>query len=75
MKEYIFTELGFFTVSQCEKLKQQLEGKTFMKFKIKWSNQAGNCTLIIATDYDETEQEIKNFFLSFALYQLAMLIK
>lgn len=74
MKEYVFNELGYFTVSQCEKLKEKLDGKTFMNFKIGYSNQAGNCTLIISTDYQETEQEIKAFFLSCVVSSLANLL-
>lgn len=67
MKEYVFSELGYFTETTCKRIKNAIEGKTFMNFKISWSNCAGNCTLIIATDYEETEQEIKNFFLACAL--------
>lgn len=71
MKEYVFNELGYFMESECEAIRLKLQLKTFMCFKIGWSNQAGNCTLIIATDYDGTEQEIKSFFLHYALASLA----
>lgn len=64
MKEYVFSELGYFTTSQCEEVKAKFDGKTFMNFKIGYSNQAGNCTLIVSTDYQDTEQEIKAFFLN-----------
>ena len=36
-------------------LKAKFDGKTFMNFKIGYSNQAGNCTLIVSTDYQDTE--------------------
>lgn len=71
MKEYIFDELGYFTVSVCEQLKKLMDGKTFMNFKVGYSNQAGNCTLIVETDYDDTEENIKGHFLSYALWVLA----
>lgn len=67
MREYIFTELGYFTEGECKAIKENLQGKTYMNFDITWSNRAGNCTLIVKTDYDDTESEIKNFFLGFAL--------
>jgi hypothetical protein len=70
MNEYVFTELGYFTETTCKKLQVALEGSTYMKFKISWSNRAGNCTLIVSTDYEETEQEIKNIFLAYALQHL-----
>ena len=63
MKEYVFTELGFFTQKNCERIKNAMEGRTYMHFHISWSNCAGNCTLIVATDYNETEEHIKQLFL------------
>ena len=73
MKEIIFNELGYFTENAMKKLKNAMEGKTFMNFKISWSNLAGNCTLVVSTDYDETVEEIKNFFLASALTTLLTL--
>lgn len=71
MKEYVFTELGYFSPDTCKKIKKAMEGKTFMNFKVRYSNQAGNCTLIICTDYEESEEYIKNFFLACALCHIA----
>lgn len=67
MKEYAFTELGYFTQQTCEKVKKAMEGRTYMNFKVGYSNCAGNCTLIIATDHEDTEEHIKNFFLACCL--------
>ena len=69
-KEYVFTELGFFGERECEAIKEAMQGKTYMNFNVKWSNFAGNCTLIICTDYEDTESKIKNFFLHCALGQI-----
>lgn len=66
-KEYIFDELGYFAERECQALKDCLQGFSYMDFDIKWSNFAGNCTLIVATDYEAEEKEIKNFFLYCAL--------
>ena len=70
MKEYVFNELGFFSEGQLEDLKEAFDGKTYMNFKIGYSNCAGNCTLIVSTDFEGTEEEIKNFFLSCAVSSL-----
>lgn len=71
MKEYIFTELGYFTEKECENIKNALDGKTYMNFSITWSNCAGNCTLIVRTNYEDTEENIKRFFFHVALSELA----
>lgn len=71
MKEYIFTELGYFTEKGCENIKNALDGKTYMNFSITWSNCAGNCTLIVRTNYEDTEENIKRLFFHVALSELA----
>ena len=71
MKEYIFPELGYFTANSIEGIKKAMQGKTFMNFEVKASNYAGNYTLIVRTDYDASEEEIKGMFLGAALEQLA----
>lgn len=67
MKEYTFSELGYFTASSIAGIKKAMQGKTYMNFDITASNYAGNHTLIIRTDYDASEAEIKAMFLSVAL--------
>lgn len=67
MREYTFEELGYFSERECEAIKEQLQGYSYMNFDIAWSNCAGNCTLIVRTSYEDTEKEIKNFFLHCAL--------
>ncbi len=71
IREYAFTELGYFTEQTCEKIKKVMDDKTFMNFRVSWSNFAGNCTLIICTDYEDTEENIKSFFLHVALAHIA----
>lgn len=79
MKEYYFTELGYFFESELKEIKEIMEDKTFMRFKISWSNSAGNCILIIKTDYydkdisyEENEKDIKEFFLHCMISALAI---
>ena len=42
MKEYSFSELGYLSARDCEALATALNGKSFMDFKISYSNWAGN---------------------------------
>lgn len=64
MKEYILSELGFRTVSECRKITDVMEGKTFMKFHVSFSSVCGNCMVIISTNYNAEESYIKQFFIS-----------
>lgn len=73
MKEYWLDSLGLFTKSQCESIKAQLEGKTYMKFHIIYDNYAGNCHIGFTTDYEDSEVNIKKFFLHCVLSELAKL--
>ncbi len=41
IREYAFTELGYFTEQTCEKIKKVMDDKTFMNFRVSWSNFAG----------------------------------
>ena len=66
-KEYTFEELGYFAERECKAIKDSLQGYSYMNFDISWSNWAGNCTLLVATDYEAEEKEIKDFFLHCAL--------
>ena len=64
---------GYFSKDVCEKLKEKLSGQTYMNFQIGYSNCAGNCTLMISTNYpDTTEEELHDMFLHFVLNMLAM---
>lgn len=76
IREYAFTELGYFSERDCEAIREKCEG-TFMNIKVSWSNHAGNCTLIICSDYgtddmsyEESEKEVKTMFLHKALSAL-----
>lgn len=65
--QVIFEELGYFLPAECEAIKKELEGYSYMNFKIGWSNYCGNCTLIVRTGYETTQEELKTFFLHCAL--------
>lgn len=75
MKEYWFNELGYFTKETVENIKKNLDGATYMKFKVIYNNCCGNYRLGICTDSEESEQEIKNFFLACALTYFSLLAR
>jgi hypothetical protein len=70
IREYAFPELGYFTEDTCERIKATMDNRTYMNFRVSWSNHAGNCTLMIYTDYEDTEEHIKQFFLYAALCEI-----
>ena len=79
MKEYSFSELGYLSARDCEALATALNGKSFMNFKVSYSNYAGNCTLIVAvgtiTAEQYSEAEIRSMFLHVAFTTLAEFIR
>ena len=79
MKEYSFSELGYLSARDCEALATALNGKSFMNFKVSYSNWTGNCTLIVAVDTtiaeQHTEAEIRSMFMHVAFTTLAELIR
>lgn len=49
-----------------------MQGKSFLDFKISYSNNAGNCTLIVRSDNPGyTSQELKNMFVYCCISALA----
>lgn len=79
MKEYSFSELRYLSARDCEALATALNGKSFMNFKVSYSNYAGNCTLIVAVNDTTAEQyneaEIRSMFLHVAFTTLAEFIR
>lgn len=73
MKQVVFNELGYFTESQIEAIKDELDMASYMSFNVSSSNCAGNRTLIVSTDYEAGEEEIKNMFLHCALSSICRL--
>lgn len=62
--------LGYFTKEEIDGIKQNFEGKTYMKFHISASNNAGNYILTVGTDYTDDGREIGDFFMHCALAKL-----
>ena len=63
---------GYFSMQDCEKLKEKLSGKTYMQFEISYSNYAGNCNLIVSTSREDTDKkELLEMFVWYALSELA----
>lgn len=65
MEIYLGNELGNLCVDDCKSIKSIMDDATFYKFKVSWSNYAGNCQMIVKTDYPaESEDEVKRMFVS-----------
>lgn len=73
MGEYVFSELGYFTEKQCHAIKDVMQGETYMHFDIAWSNHAGNCTLIVRSNYETNPRKIQELFLHCVLGQILKL--
>lgn len=79
MAEHIFKELGYLSVSTCEEIKEAMQGKTFLDFRVDFTNQAGNCTLVVRNGADSladgstvTEKELTETFMSGLAVELAL---
>ena len=63
---------GYYTESQCKAIEEKMNGQTFYNFQLAHSNCAGNCSLIVRSDYPElTPEELKENFVYAALGTLA----
>ena len=67
-----FPELGYFSENDIRNLKKIMDGKTYYNFFVAWSNDAGNCTLVVyASGNFDDAKEIRSTFLNCALCELA----
>lgn len=65
---------GYFLESQCLKIKEKMQGKSFLNFDIAYSNQAGNCKLIVRSkNSNYSEIELKEMFIYCCISELAEL--
>ena len=63
---------GYFTKDQCEQIIKKMQGKSFFDFKISYSNNAGDCTLIVKSNMTGyTSQELKDMFIYCCIGELA----
>lgn len=73
---FLGNDLGYLCESDCKAIKDKLEGRSFYSFMIDWSNNAGNCQLIIGTDYpDAKEEEVKSMFFNVLASEFADMAK
>jgi len=72
MTAITLSELGYFSDNEVARIKEKLQGKSFMKFEIS-SGGIGtmNQVLTVTTDRPDTsEEELKGMFLHMALSEL-----
>lgn len=63
---------GYFTKDQCEQIIKKMQGKSFFDFKISYSNNAGDCTLIVRSNmHGYTSQELKDMFIYCCISELS----
>lgn len=63
---------SYYTERQCKKVKEKLQGKTFFDFDITYSNDAGNCSLIVRSNITGyTPEELKEMFIFCCISELA----
>lgn len=63
---------GYFTQYQCEQIIKKMQGKSFLRFEISYSNNAGDCTLIVRSNTPGyMPQELKNMFIYCCIGELA----
>ena len=63
---------GYFTKEQCEQIIKKMQGKSLLRFEISYSNNAGDCTLIVRSNTPGyTSQELKKIFIYCCISELA----
>ena len=64
MEIYLGNELGNLSEQDCKAIKSIMDGMSYYRFNVSWSNYAGNCQLIVETDYPETDgNAVRKMFL------------
>ncbi len=64
MEIYLGNELGNLSEQDCKAIKSIMDGMSYYRFNVGWSNYAGNCQLIVKTDYpDADEDAVRSMFL------------
>ena len=65
---------GYFSVNQCERIKEIMQGKTFFKFNIEFGGcGTQNQTIIVSSQNENyTAEELKEMFIYACLKELAM---
>lgn len=64
---------GLYSVKQCKKIKELLQGKTFFNFDIQYGGYGEqNQSIIVCSDNDDyTSEELKEMFIYFCLTELS----
>jgi len=58
---------GYFSTRQCGKIKEKLQGKTYMNFNIECGGVAGNNEIVVTSNYDGTNEDLKEMFIHYVL--------
>lgn len=67
-----YTLPGYYSTKDAQRIKDRMNGKTYMNFKVEFGGVAGNNEIIVMTDReDTTETELQEMFVSYALTNIA----
>ena len=58
---------GYFSNNQVERIKQKLQGKTYMNFNVEYGGIADNNTIIVTSDEAESDEDLKEFVIFYIL--------
>ena len=62
---------GYFNNKQCERIKEKVQGKTYLNFNVEYGGIAGNNTMIITSNIEGcSDKELETMFIFYALNQI-----
>jgi hypothetical protein len=62
---------GYFSTKDCQRIKEKLQGKTYMNFNIQYGGIAGNNEIIVTSNNENyNDSELKEMFIHCALTSL-----
>jgi hypothetical protein len=64
---------GLFNRKPAIKIMDKMRGKSYMEFEFVWTIYANQCSITVVTDYDCTDEELRDMFIYCALNELAEL--
>lgn len=63
---------GWYTEEVCQRIQDRLNGKSYLEFQITYSNENGNCAIIVSSDQPHTtRQELGELFTAMLIEAVA----
>lgn len=61
---------GFYSTKQCQRIKEKLQGRTFMNFDVQYGGVAGNNSILITSNEECDEKELQHMIMFFILNEI-----